>query len=61
LDDAANKDAGISSSELSHHTDGNREGGEAGLNSTDNITGANVPEVEVKYEEPILPNLIVLE
>lgn len=61
LEDTANKDAGISTSELSHHADGNREAGETGLNSADNSAGANVPEVEVKYEEPILPNLIVLE
>jgi hypothetical protein len=60
LDDNSNKEAGISVSELSHHTDGNREPGETGLNTTDN-SGANIPEQEVKYEEPILPNLIVLE
>ena len=57
----AHKEHGLSTSELSHHTDGNRDSGEAGLNTTDSSSGAHPPEVDVKYEEPILPNLIVLE
>ena len=61
LDDAANKEAVISTSDSSQPTDGNREAGGTKLNTTDSSAGANVPEVEVKYEEPILPNLIVLE
>lgn len=60
-EESAHKEPGPSISEMSHHTDGNREGGEAGLNTTDNNSGAVSPELDVKYEEPILPNLIVLE
>jgi hypothetical protein len=56
-----NKEPGLSTSELSHHTDGNREIGEGGINLIDSSSGANIPEVEIKYEEPILPNLIVLK
>lgn len=57
----AHKDPGLSTSELSHHTDGKGESGEGGLNTTDSSSGAHLPEADVKYEEPILPNLIVLE
>jgi hypothetical protein len=56
-----NKEPGVSTSELSHHTDGNREAGDSRLNLADNSSGMNLPEYEIKYEEPILPNLIVLE
>ena len=52
-----NREPGVSNSELSHHTDGNREGADA----ADNSNGVAANEVpEIKYEEPILPNLIVL-
>jgi hypothetical protein len=56
-----NKEAGVSTSELSHHADGNRESGEGGINIGDSISGTIIPDIEIKYEEPILPNLIVLE
>lgn len=59
LDEHSNKEGGISTSELSHYADGNRES-EGGFNSADGVSGAFIPEIEVKYEEPILPNLIVL-
>ncbi|CAF3379397.1 unnamed protein product [Rotaria socialis] len=60
LDDHSNKEPGVSTSELSQHTDGNRESGETGLNTGGSINGAALSEADVKYEEPILPNLIVL-
>ncbi len=57
LDETANKETGVSTSELSQHADGNGEGGN---NAADNNTGTSSSEAEIKYEEPILPNLIVL-
>lgn len=60
-EESAHKEPGPSTSEMSHHNDGNHEGGEAGLNATDNNASGLLPEHDVKYEEPILPNLIVLE
>lgn len=60
LDDNSNKEGVISTSELSHYQDGNRDIGDGGLNPIDGTSGTFVPEIEVKYEEPILPNLIVL-
>ena len=57
LDEQTNKEAGISMSELSQHTDVNREGGE---NAGENVSDGTQANAEVKYEEPILPNLIVL-
>lgn len=60
-DDNTNKEAGISTSELSQHTDGHRELGEGGINLVDGTSGTIIPDVEIKYEEPILPNLIVLK
>jgi hypothetical protein len=59
-DENTHKEMGISLSELSQHTDGNREGGDGGANVGDNITGAAASDADIKYEEPILPNLIVL-
>ncbi|CAF3844961.1 unnamed protein product [Rotaria magnacalcarata] len=60
LDDHSNKEPGVSTSELSQHTDGNRESGETGINTGGSINGAALSEADVKYEEPILPNLIIL-
>lgn len=60
-DEIANKEPGVSSSELSHHTDPNRETGDSGMNQTENNSGTPIPEADIKYEEPILPNLIILE
>ncbi|CAF3897884.1 unnamed protein product [Adineta steineri] len=56
IDENINKDTGGLTSEPSQHTEGNREGGETG----DNATIAGVADADIKYEEPILPNLIVL-
>ncbi|CAF1003902.1 unnamed protein product [Adineta steineri] len=56
IDENMNKDTGGLTSEPSQHTEGNREGGETG----DNATIAGVADADIKYEEPILPNLIVL-
>lgn len=61
LNEHGNKDPGLSTSELSHHTDGNREGGEGGMNIGDSLTGISQSDADIKYEEPILPNLIVLK
>lgn len=61
VDDGTNREPGVSTSELSHHTDSNRETGEAGGNAAENTSGTANPEVDIKYEEPILPNLIILE
>lgn len=55
-DENANRDQRISTSELSHHTDANRDGLETG----DSARGDGQNEADIKYEEPILPNLIVL-
>ena len=55
-DETSNKDAAGSTVEPSQQTEGNREGTEAG----DSASGIGVPEADIKYEEPILPNLIVL-
>jgi len=60
-EDNTNKEPGVSTSELSHHTDGNRDSGEGGINLGDSTSGIIIPDAEIKYEEPILPNLIVLE
>lgn len=59
LDDHLNRETGVSTSELSQHTDGIRDGGETGATTGDSLGGAQ-SETDVKYEEPILPNLIVL-
>ena len=56
-DESSNKEPGASTIEPGQQTEGNREGGEAG----DNAASVPVPEVDIKYEEPILPNLIVLK
>ncbi|CAF1065417.1 unnamed protein product [Adineta ricciae] len=55
-DESSTKEAGASTIEPGQQTEGNREGGEPG----DNAASAPVPEADIKYEEPILPNLIVL-
>jgi hypothetical protein len=60
LEESANKETGVSTSELSQHADGNRENGEGGINAGDNINGTGLSDADIKYEEPILPNLIVL-
>lgn len=60
LDDHANKEPGVSTSELSQHTDGNREGGEGGANTGESTSGTGLTDADIKYEEPVLPNLIVL-
>ncbi|CAF4850073.1 unnamed protein product, partial [Rotaria magnacalcarata] len=36
------------------------ESGETGINTGGSINGAALSEADVKYEEPILPNLIIL-
>ena len=51
---------GVSTSELSQNTDGNRENGEAGVNGGETANGAAATEADIKYEEPVLPNLIIL-
>ncbi|CAF1078293.1 unnamed protein product [Rotaria sp. Silwood1] len=60
LDEHTNKDPGVSTSELSQHADGHRESGETGLNIGDSLNGTALSDADIKYEEPILPNLIVL-
>ncbi|CAF1308496.1 unnamed protein product [Rotaria sordida] len=60
LDEHINKDPGVSTSELSQNTDGNRESGETGLNAGESSSGTVLSDADIKYEEPILPNLIVL-
>ena len=60
-DENTNREPGVSISELSHHTEPNRQTGELGMNSAENNPGTPVPEADIKYEEPILPNLIILE
>ena len=55
-EDNQNRDHGISTSELSHHTDVNRDGLETG--DSGRADGQN--DADIKYEEPVLPNLIVL-
>jgi len=55
-EESINKEAGGLPSEPSQLTEGNREGGETG----DITTGTGLSDADIKYEEPILPNLIVL-
>ena len=55
-DDNANREHGVSTSELSHHTDPNRDG----LDTGESGRADGQADGEIKYEEPILPNLIVL-
>ena len=51
----ANREPGASTSELSHHTDGGRDGADGG----ESAAGTALADTDIKYEEPILPNLIV--
>lgn len=55
-DETSNKDTTGSTAEANPLTEGNKEGAEA----ADSASAAGVPEADIKYEEPILPNLIVL-
>ena len=54
-EDNVNREPGASTSELSHHTEGGREGADG----ADSAAGTALAEADIKYEEPILPNLIV--
>lgn len=56
-DELSSKELGASTTDPGQQAEGNREGGEA----SDNTASAAVPEADIKYEEPILPNLIVLK
>lgn len=52
-----NREAGVSTSELSHHADGIRDGIDPGENHGSTTIA---DPIDIKYEEPILPNLIIL-
>ena len=60
-DEIITKEPGVSTSELSHYTDGNRDNGESGNHIGDSALGVTIPEIDIKYEEPVLPSLIILK